>query len=110
MVAVSDTDIEKKIISYNSISENRLEQNQRNPFIKETVISHFLVSNSVAAKIAIRDLQARVVRILELNETGNGKVTVNARALRAGTYTYSLETNGTVYDTKIMVVTGLNNH
>ncbi|MEO8146414.1 MAG: T9SS type A sorting domain-containing protein [Bacteroidia bacterium] len=83
---------------------SQLFQNQPNPFNKTTVINYQLKSGDANAKIIIRDLNGNLVKQVNLSQTGKGQVTINANELAQGTYTYTLEVNGTSVDTKLMVL------
>ncbi|MEO8146408.1 MAG: T9SS type A sorting domain-containing protein [Bacteroidia bacterium] len=87
-----------------AISNSQLFQNQPNPFNKTTVISYQLKSGDANAKIIIRDLNGNLVKEVALSQTGKGQATINANELAQGTYTYTLEVNGTSVDTKLMVL------
>ena len=85
-------------------SENKLFQNQPNPFNQSTVIRYQL-SADVNALIIIRDLSGNLVKQVSIAKSSKGQVTINANELAQGTYTYTLEVNGVSMDTKLMVVT-----
>lgn len=87
------------------INENTLFQNQPNPFNQSTVIRYQLTSNSNNVKIVIRDLNGRPIKSIMINETGQGRVTLNSSELMHGTYTYTLMIDNENIDTKLMVVT-----
>lgn len=86
-------------------SENKLMQNQPNPFNQKTLIRYELSSGQSKGVIVIRDLSGNLVKSMAVNQTGKGQVSVNANELAQGTYTYSLEIAGESIDTKLMVIT-----
>jgi len=87
------------------IANNALEQNNPNPFNQSTVIRYSLTEKSNNGKIIIRDLNGNLVKQVSIAQNGKGQVTINANELAQGTYTYTLEVNGSSVDTKLMVVT-----
>jgi hypothetical protein len=50
-------------------------------------------------------MNGAVVKQVNNLQAGKGSITINASELAAGTYTYSLITNGNIADTKLMVIT-----
>ncbi|MEO8712325.1 MAG: T9SS type A sorting domain-containing protein [Parafilimonas sp.] len=96
--ALSSEQREKLNSSFQS-SENRLEQNNPNPFNQSTVIRYQLSSSDANSKIIVRDLNGKLVIQISISQSGKGKVTINANELAQGTYTYTLEVNGNSTDT-----------
>ena len=88
-----------------AISANALFQNQPNPFNQTTIIRFALSAEVKTANIVIRNLNGEQLKVIALNQTGKGQVTINANELAQGTYTYTLIVNGESVDTKLMVVT-----
>jgi hypothetical protein len=82
-----------------------LEQNVPNPFNNSTVIRYHLPSNAFAPYILITDLKGAMIKSIPLKSNGSGQVTLNAGALAAGNYTYSLWINKQQVDSKQMVIT-----
>lgn len=86
----------------NTTSSYRLSQNTPNPFNQSTIIS-FNSGDAAQAQIVIRNLNGNLIK--SLNAAGKTQVVINANELAQGTYTYTLEINGSSIDTKLMVVT-----
>ncbi len=86
----------------NNTSSYRLSQNTPNPFNQSTIIS-FNSGDAAQAQIVIRNLNGNLIK--SLNAAGKTQVVINANELAQGTYTYTLEINGSSIDTKLMVVT-----
>ena len=93
-----------KAIGFELQASSMLFQNQPNPFNLSTVIRYQLSGKDVNAKIIIRDLNGNLVKQVNLTQSGKGQVTINANELAQGTYTYTLEVNGSSVDTKLMVL------
>lgn len=90
-----------------SVSNNEasLEQNNPNPFNQSTVISYTVPKNYSSAQIVITSVDGKAVRTYSISGSGRGSVTINANEIAAGTYTYSLNVNGKVIDSKTMMLT-----
>jgi len=86
-------------------SEVMLGQNQPNPFNTHTTIEYFLPSTTKAANLVMYDMQGRKLKTVALNTYGQ-KAAVNLKVedVAAGTYSYSLEVDGKVYEAKKMVL------
>ena len=88
-----------------SLNSSYLDQNSPNPFNQSTTIRYQLAEEVANAEIVIRDIKGNIIKSLNLSNKGRGQVIINANELSRGTYTYTLEINGTSIDTKLMVVT-----
>ena len=88
-----------------SLPEASLEQNFPNPFNQSTTIRYILPETFRSAQIVITAISGRVFRQIPVYVHGTGSVTIEAGALTAGTYYYSLYVDGMIVDTKKMVVT-----
>ena len=106
IAAIKEVLTDEQFRKLNSIQghENKLEQNQPNPFNKQTTINYHLNPGDINARIIIRDLNGNLVKQMNITQSGKGRVTINANELAQGTYTYTLEVNGTSVDTKLMVL------
>lgn len=80
-------------------------QNQPNPFNASTAIKFALAPSVKKASLIIRNISGELVKQIDNLQTHGGNLTINAKELAAGTYTYSLIINGNVADTKLMVLT-----
>lgn len=87
------------------VSENKLMQNEPNPFNQTTTIHYAVGKSNSNAQIIIRDLNGNMVKSFSLAQSDKGQVTVNANELATGTYTYTLVVNSNTIDTKLMVIT-----
>lgn len=85
--------------------ENLLYQNAPNPFTQSTTIGYFLKENTQNAKIGIYDMNGTQLRSVNVNGIGKGAVVIDAKQLKAGIYMYSLIVDGSLIDTKRMVLT-----
>lgn len=82
-----------------------IEQNAPNPFTQSTVINYTVPQKYSSAKLIIVGVDGKAVRTYTISGTGKGSVTINANELAAGTYTYSLNVDGSMVDSKTMVLT-----
>ncbi len=80
-----------------------LDQNSPNPFKEKTTINYNIPENVVHAKILFYDLNGHIINQLEINDRGNGRITVYGEDLESGIYTYSLITDNKLIDTKKMI-------
>ncbi|OQA01210.1 MAG: hypothetical protein BWY70_00460 [Bacteroidetes bacterium ADurb.Bin408] len=81
-----------------------LYQNEPNPFNGTTIIRYFIPENmQIETFMAFYDAYGNEIKKVKINETGAGKIEVNAQNISAGIYSYSLVVNGKVMDTKKMI-------
>ncbi len=93
-----------KLSSVNNVDAS-LEQNNPNPFNQSTQIRYTVPANYSSAKIIITSVDGKAVRTYTLSGKGQGQVTLNASELAVGSYTYSLNVDGKIVDTKTLVLT-----
>jgi hypothetical protein len=79
-----------------------LNQNVPNPFAEQTTISYFLTEDVKKAQLFFYDSRGVILKIVDLNETGNGQLNVYAADLSSGNYTYSLIADGKLIESKKM--------
>ncbi len=86
-------------------ASSHLYQNQPNPSRNSTDIEYYLSSDLSNAKIVIQDLNGNKITEFNIQGTGIGKVTFNARqfGITSGTYIYSLLANETVITSQKMI-------
>ncbi|MFI5219912.1 MAG: tail fiber domain-containing protein [Bacteroidia bacterium] len=88
-----------------STADASLEQNNPNPFNQSTVIRFTVPKNYSSAQLVVTSVDGKSVRTYAINGSGAGEITINANELAAGSYSYSLNVNGKVIDTKSLVLT-----
>jgi hypothetical protein len=88
---------------FNNNSE--LFQNQPNPFSENTYINYFISDEINKATIYIYDLQGRQVKAISISERGYGSSVIYGSELYAGTYHYTLITDGQIIGTYTMILT-----
>lgn len=89
-----------------TLSDASIAQNAPNPFKGNTVISYNLPQQGLTnAQIIVYDANGKSIKTFNLAGQGRGTVNVNANALPAGTYQYTLLVNGKIIETKKMVLT-----
>jgi len=82
-----------------------LYQNSPNPFFETTTIRVFLPSTVSSASLSIFDGRGVERKKIILKERGNIETLINARALNAGTYSYSLVVDNKFIASKTMILT-----
>ena len=83
----------------------KLYQNAPNPWNSETVIRYSLPESVGQAVIYIYDMQGAQLMSLPANGRGESQITLTARDLKAGMYLYALVADGTLIDSKQMILT-----
>jgi len=98
--------INEKLFEDNGIeSLPILLQNTPNPFNQATEIGYFIPENVNSANIYIYDINGFQERNIPIYERGKGATTLQASALQAGIYFYTLICDGKPVDTKQMILT-----
>jgi len=88
-----------------SLNSAKLFQNAPNPFNQSTHISYYIPQNSGNASITVTDINGRNIKTVPIAAMGNGQISLQTAHLTAGTYVYSLYIDGTLIDSKKMVLT-----
>ena len=86
-----------------SLNNASLSQNVPNPFNGNTVISYTLPENTNTAQIVVYDMNGKTLKQVNITGKGKGSLTLDAAALAAGAYNYSLIVDGKFIDSKRMV-------
>lgn len=88
-----------------SAKDAYLLQNAPNPFLKSSEISYFVPTGLTSVQLEIRDFKGVLLKAIPINESGYGKVNVDAASasLTSGSYIYSLSIGGQMVDSKVMV-------
>lgn len=81
-----------------------LEQNLPNPFKGTTTINCFLPENKGNAFINFYSQSGILLKSVKITGEGKNTITLNAKELSAGIYSYSLVADGKVVDTKQMIL------
>ena len=89
----------------NPTEENVLFQNAPNPFAVTTNIRYSLSKSINVAMINIYNMNGAQLKSIELQQRGDGSITINGGEFKAGMYLYALITDGQVLDTKRMILT-----
>ena len=88
-----------------SLTSAKLYQNAPNPWSIETVIRYCLPQEVSRADIYIYDLQGVQLKSIPAQGRGESQVTITAHDLKAGMYLYALVADGTLIDSKKMILT-----
>lgn len=80
-----------------------LEQNVPNPFAEQTAINYYLPDNTIKAQMLFYNVQGKLIKSIDLTQTGSGVLNVFASDLSSGIYTYTLVVDGEVVETKKML-------
>jgi len=95
--------------SLNGFSDNPatavLHQNAPNPFTQDTNINFYIPETANAASLNIYDLQGKQLMQYTIVQRGEGSQIISGNHFSAGMYLYSLIVDGTVIDTKRMILT-----
>ena len=83
----------------------KLYQNAPNPWNSETVIRYLLPQEVKQAVIYIYDMQGAQIKSIPAQGRGESQVTINGHDLKAGMYLYALVADGTLIDSKQMILT-----
>lgn len=88
-----------------SQTDNKLFQNIPNPFSQQTAIG-YSINTGTTASIEVNSLDGKMIKHLDIPTKGQGSVSFSAADLSVGTYTYTLFVDGSVIDTKLMIISG----
>lgn len=80
-----------------------LGENSPNPFKDHTVIKYTLSETIQSAQIVFYNTLGQVIKVLEIEDRGEGRLNVYAEDLRSGMYTYSLIVDGNICESKKMI-------
>lgn len=80
-------------------------QNAPNPFSETTNIQYFIPEDAVNAKLQIRDLTGVILKTHILKDKGFGVIQLARATFSSGSYVYTLEIDGQLTDSKIMILT-----
>lgn len=87
------------------VLNSSLEQNNPNPFSQSTTIVYNTPLDCNQAAIYIYDLNGTQKKVLNIDQKGEGSVTIEGSDLQAGMYLYTLIVDGVEVDTKRMILT-----
>ncbi len=87
------------------MEQAKLFQNTPNPFNQATEIGYFIPETVGRANIYIYDVNGVQQKNISITERGNGVTILQATALQAGIYFYTLICDGNPVDTKQMILT-----
>lgn len=82
-----------------------LHQNDPNPFNQSTIVRYEIPDGATIAYLFIYDLNGTQKRSFELNQRGNGSLTIEASEFVPGMYLYTLVVDEKEIDTKRMIIT-----
>ena len=85
--------------------ESILYQNNPNPFTETTTIKCFIPESITKADMYIYDMNGHQIESIAITKRSEVSLTVAGNSLDAGIYFYSLITDGTIVDTKRMILT-----
>lgn len=80
-------------------------QNAPNPFFETTNIQYFIPDAVTIAELKVRTLSGKVLKIYKIDQRGIGELKIERKAFESGSYVYTLEVDGLVTDSKIMILT-----
>jgi hypothetical protein len=80
-----------------------LNVNSPNPFRDNTTISYLIPDNAKFAQIIFYNSLGQAIKIVDIDEKGQGRLNVYGEDLRSGMYSYSLIIDGNVCETHKMI-------
>ena len=102
----TNTDREdEKAKTKKTILDAILYQNNPNPFTDNTIVKCFIPNDTKSAVLYIYDMNGDQIDSMIVSGRGEVSVTIEGSSLDAGIYLYSLIIDGTVIDTKRMILT-----
>ncbi len=99
-------DLEGKTV-YTDVDKTKLFQNNPNPFKGITTLTYFIDESTTVtnATIEVRELTGLLKSTILLSDkSGLGKIDFNSDGLNDGYYIYTLKVNGSVKDSKMLLV------
>ncbi len=108
MIAPTQEDVQEQLRSHIDVELNNarsivLDQNVPNPFAETTTINFSIPESVQRAQIHFYDASGNLIKTVDINERGDGKINVFAQDLSSGVYTYSLVADGKHIASKRMV-------
>ena len=85
------------------LSAASIEQNAPNPLSNYTTIHYTVPADAKNASLLITDVNGKTIKQIALSD-GPGTINIDASALNAGTYNYTLVVDGKTIETKRMVI------
>ncbi len=95
----------KKLIENSTNTFATLEQNNPNPFDKQTLIGYTIPDNCTNSSLHIYDLNGVELKNYAINQKGKGNIIIDSNSLKAGMYLYTLICDGKEISTKKMILT-----
>jgi len=95
----------KKLIENIPNTFASLEQNNPNPFDKQTLIGYTIPDNCTNSSLHIYDLNGVELKNYAINQKGKGNIIIDSNSLKAGMYLYTLICDGKEIATKKMILT-----
>lgn len=87
-----------------TLTDAKLYANQPNPFTESTTLRYFIPSQVKQASLQITNANGAILKVIDIAIRGEGQTILEAQALSAGNYFYSLILDGKVLKTKQMVL------
>lgn len=88
-----------------SSNDAYLLQNAPNPFNESAKIRYFVPEGLEDVEIHIYDIQGSQLSVIEIEESGLGKLEVDSATFGNGTFVYTLSVNREIIDSKVMIIT-----
>lgn len=83
----------------------RLYQNAPNPFSTQTTIRFEIPESVKNAQLHICNMTGTLLKTIDVNQKGTGSVIISGNEFKPGMYLYSLVCDGSIVDTKRMLLT-----
>jgi hypothetical protein len=96
-----------KAVGLNQVNKDQIlafEQNEPNPFTRETIIKYTLPTDTKDARLIIYDLAGKQVKSLQILPGSGSAITITSENLAAGMYLYTILCDGKIIESKRMIV------
>lgn len=80
-----------------------LDQNNPNPFKEMTTIRYSIPENIRFAQVLFYDIHGKIIKTVDITESGEGQLNIKADGLAAGMYTYSIIVDGNTLVSRKMI-------
>ena len=98
----SNTDLLIDLVGNKNVA--KLFQNTPNPLTNATTINIFIPENVKSADLKIQDLNGKLIEKVNIDDRGIQTLNIRLSDFASGLYTYTLETDGKIVDTKKMII------
>lgn len=88
-----------------TVAGSFLLQNAPNPFDQSTKIQYFVPEDLQNAQLEIRNVKGEMIKSIQISDGGFGSIEIEAESFAQGSYVYTLNVDGKLIDSKVMILT-----